>query len=166
MRLEYLPDIGFKLDGQNYNWGENRKLIRDKLQNSHEEDDRTFEIAESLSEANSPNIEQRRDIYEDIADSTNYFFLSYNKDGLLHELEVHWGLDIVIFGVRMEFDKKIDTYIKQLEAAGFEPKEIEDGTYLFEKLKMTISDAAAMGGDGNDLSYFYSSKEIGHLLEG
>ncbi|MGB0391856.1 MAG: hypothetical protein ACPGD5_09810 [Salibacteraceae bacterium] len=165
MTIEYIPDIGFKLGSNNFNWGESREEVRQKLKNRHEEDDRVIENTGSDKEDTNQNIQQRRDIYEDIENGTNYFFLSFDNDNCLNELEVHWGVNVKINDVEMEFEKDITIYLKQIKSSGYEFEVLEEGNYLCKKLKMTIADSQAMGGKGNDLSYFYSSNNIEHLIE-
>ena len=65
----------------------------------------------------------------------------------------------------MEFGKDIDIYLNHLKLKGYHFKEIEQGNYLFEKLKITIADSESTGGDGNGLSYLYSGQDIEHLIE-
>lgn len=165
MIIEYISDKGFILGTTSFNWGEDRKLVREKLKNRHEEDDDIIEMAESFGNDLNHNTSRRRDIYEDVDNGENYFFLSYDEERCLNELEVHWGINIQINDVEMEFEKDINIYLKQIESNGFEYTELEKGNYLFKKLKMTIADAESMGGDGSDLSYFYAGQNIDHLIE-
>jgi len=165
MTIEYISDKGFILGTYSIDWGEDRKQVREKLKNRHEEDDDIIETAELFGKDFNHNNERRRDIYEDIANEENYFFLNYDKESCLKELEVHWGINVQISGVEMEFEKDITIYLKQLESKGYEYIELEKGTYLFKKLKITIADSESMGGDGKDLSYFYAGKNIEHLIE-
>ena len=165
MKIEYISDKGFILGTNSINWGDDRKMVREKLKNRHEEDDDIIEMAELFSNDLNHNTERRRDIYEDIDNEENYFFLSYDKESCLNELEVHWGINVQINDVEMEFEKDINIYLKQLKSKGYKYIELEKGTYLFNKLKITIADSESMGGDGKDLSYFYAGKNIEHLIE-
>ncbi|WP_298427807.1 hypothetical protein [uncultured Kordia sp.] len=165
MTLEILPNKGFKLNSDIFNWSEEREFVRQKLKNRHKDDDELIEMSQFLNGDTSRYIDQKRDIYQDINGMKNYFFLSYNKDNLLRELEVHWGIKIWIEVIEMEFEKDINTYLNLLNSNGFDFKEIEQGNYLFEKLKITIADSESIGGEGNGLSYLYSGQSIGHLIE-
>jgi hypothetical protein len=165
MRLEILPNKGFKLNSFIFNWSEERKSVRQKLKNRHKEDDRVIEMSQFFNGDTSHDIDQKRDIYQNLNGMKNYFFLSYDKDNLLSELEVHWGIKIWIDNIEMEFEKDINTYLNQLNSKGFDFKEIQQGNYLFEKLKITIADSESIGGDGNGLSYLYSGQSIEHLIE-
>ncbi|WP_299363163.1 hypothetical protein [Winogradskyella sp.] len=93
------------------------------------------------------------------------FFLNYNKNNLLSELEVHWGIKVWIDNIELDFEKDINTYLNELNSKGYNFKEIEQGNYLFEKLKITIADSESTGGDGNGLSYLYSGQNIEHLIK-
>jgi hypothetical protein len=165
MILEYISDKGFILGTTTFNWGESRELIREKLKNRHEQDDDILDMAQSVSKDLNHNIERRRDIYEDLENEENYFFLSYDHINGLKELEVHWGIRVHVDNVEMEFEKDINIYLKQLKSKGHEYKELEQGNYIFKDLKFTIADSASMGGDGNALSYFYAGENIEHLIE-
>jgi len=156
MKIEYIPDKGFRLNSNIFNWEDNRASVRQKLNNQHKEDDRIIEMAQFFGGDKSNDIEQRRDIYQNINNTKNYFFLSYDKEDRLNELEIHLGINVQINNVEMEFEKDIQIYIEKLQHIGYEWIELEKGNYLFEKLKMTIADSESIGGDGNGLSYFYS----------
>lgn len=165
MKLTILPDKGFELNSDIFNWREERESVRLKLKNLHKEDDRVIEMSHFFNGDTSHDIDQKRDIYQDINGTKNYFFLSYDKDNFLSELEVHWGIKVSIDNIELEFEKDINIYLNQLTSKGYDFKEIEQGNYLFEKLKITIADAESTGGDGNGLSYLYSGQDIEHLIE-
>lgn len=165
MTLEILPNKGFKLNSDIFNWSEERESVRQKLKNRHKEDDRLIKMSQFFEGDTSHDIDQKRDIYKDINGMKNYFFLNYDKNNLLSELEIHWGIKILIDDIEMEFEKDINTYLNQLNSNGFDFKEIERGNYLFEKLKITIADSESTGGEGNGLSYLYLGESIEHLIE-
>ncbi len=165
MKIEYIPGDGFKLNSTFFKWGDDRKSIRNKLNNQHKEDDTIIEMAEFFDGDTSYDIEQKKDVYQDINNSKNYFFLSYDKENRINQLEVHWGINIIIKDIEMAFNKNINIYLDKLASKGYERIEIEEGNYFYKDLKMVIADSESMGGDGGDLSYFYSSKNIEHLVE-
>ena len=165
MKIKYIPNNGFHIDSDKFNWNENRESVRQKIQNQHKTDDRTIEMAEFFGGDKSHDIEQRRDIYENIKNEKNYFFLSYDKDDKLSELEIHWGIEISVKEIELIFQKDISKYLKELNQIGENYLEVEEGNYLFENLKMTIANSESMGGEGKELSYFYSAKNIEHLIE-
>ncbi|MFL1896689.1 hypothetical protein ACJRPK_13360 [Aquimarina sp. 2-A2] len=165
MKIEILPHEGFKLNSDIFRWNDDRKSVRQKLKNQHKEDDKVIEMSEFFDGDTSHDIDQKRDVYQDISGTKNYFFLSYDKDNTLSELEVHWGLKVWIDNIELVFEKDINIYLNQLNSKGYDFKEIEQGNYLFEKLKITISDSESSGGDGNGLSYLYSGQSIEHLIE-
>ena len=165
MKLKYIPNIGFQIGSDKFNWNEDRISVRNKLQNQHKDDDRVIEMAEFFGGDKSHNIEQRRDIYQDINNGINYFFLSYDKDDTLSELEINWGIEISVKEIQLQFEKDINIYLKEFERIGEKYSKTEEGNYLYENLKMTIADSESMGGEGTGLSYFYGSKDIQHLIE-
>ncbi|UTD14791.1 hypothetical protein [Tenacibaculum mesophilum] len=165
MTLEILPDKGFKLNSEFFYWSDERKSVRQKLKTHYKEDDRVIEMSQFFDGDTNHNIDQKRDIYEDTNGMKNYFFLSFDKDNKLCDLEVHWGIKILIDNIEMEFGKDIDIYLNHLKLKGYDFKEIEQGNYLFEKLKITIADSESTGGEGNGLSYFYFGQNIKHLIE-
>jgi hypothetical protein len=165
MTIRYIPNNGFQISSKKFNWNEDRKSIQIKLQNQHENDDKIIEMADFFEGDKSHNIEQRRDIYKDINNEKNYFFLSYDKNDNLSELEIHWGIEILVEEVELRFQKDISKSLFELEQIGENYSEVEEGNYLFENLKMTIANSKSMGGKGNGLNYFYSAKNIEHLIE-
>ncbi|WP_420551970.1 hypothetical protein [Tenacibaculum aiptasiae] len=165
MILEILPNKGFKINTDIFNWNEDRKLVRQKLKDKHKEEDETIEVSQFFDGDTSHNIEQRRDVYQNIKEEENYFFLNYNKNNQLQELEIHWGVKVKINKIEMEFGKDITSYLNQLSSQGYEFKEIEHGNYLFKELKIVIANAEAMGADGNGFSYIFTTQDIEHLIK-
>lgn len=163
MVFEYFPNKGFQIGDQFFNWGEDRESVRQKLKQVHKADDRVIEMAEYFDGDESQNIETKKDIYQDIAEETNYFFLSYDKDEMLSELEIHWGIIIKVEGLELQFEKPVPEYVEQLERRGFQSIKEED--FFFPELKMVIADNESTGGEGNGLSYFYAAKNVDHLFE-
>lgn len=165
MKIEILPNEGFKLNSDIFRWNDDRKSVRHKLKNQHKEDDNVIEMSQFFDGDTSHDIDQKRDVYQDLSGMKNYFFLSYDKDNFLNELEIHWGIKVWIDNIELELEKNINIYLNQLNSKGYDFKEIEQGNYLFEKLKITIADSESIGGDGNGLSYLYSGQNIEHLIE-
>ena len=165
MILEILPNKGFKFNSNIFNWNEDRDSVRQKLEYQHKEDDIVIEMAHFFDGDISQDINQKRDIYQDINEMKNYFFLSYNKDNQLNQLEVHWGIKISIDKIEMEFEKDMNIYLNELKLKGYDFNKIEEGNYLFKKLKISIPNSESTGGNGNGLSYLYSGQSIHHLIE-
>lgn len=165
MKITYVPNIGFQLDSENFNWNDGRDSVRHKLRNQHKDDDRVIEMSEFFGGDKSHDIEQRRDIYEDVNGEKNYFFLSYDEEDKLSELEINGGIEIFIKEIQLIFEKDINTYLEAFKKIGEKYVETEEGNYLFEDLKMTIANSESMGGEGNGLTYFYGARSIEHLIE-
>ncbi|WP_299888265.1 hypothetical protein [uncultured Lacinutrix sp.] len=165
MKIEILPNEGFKFNSDIFYWNDDRKLVREKLKNQHKEDDKLIEMPQFFNGDTSYDIDQKRDVYQDTSGTKNCFLLSYDKDNQLIELEVHSGIKVWIDNIALEFEKDIKIYLNQLNSKGYDFKEVEQGNYLFEKLKITIADSESIGGDGNGLSYLYSGQSIEHLID-
>lgn len=165
MQIQITSNKGFSINSLNFVWGESRTLVRQKLNNQHQEDDRVIELSLTSQEGSNSNIIQKRDIYEDANGEQNFFFLNYNKQGYLIEIEVHEGINIQIENVLLEFEKDISAYLKLMHSNGFDYVELNSGNYFFEKLHITIASSQSMGGTGNGLSYFYFGKNVDHLVE-
>lgn len=164
MTLEYYPDTGFSINSENFKWGDSREAIRQKLGQTHQEDDRIIGLGQYFGGDVSHDIYQRRDIYENLSSSENSFFLSYDSQLKLDQIEVHEGITILIANIVLTFGEDIDKYVLALKSMDDEHLELDEGNHLFKNLKLTISNSEANGGDGNGLSYFYASTDVSHLL--
>jgi len=158
MEIEYLSDAGFRINSAFINWDDDRLFIRSIFKGIHKEDDKIFEFEDE-------NIEQRRDVYQNYLGEDNCFFLNYNSNDQFSEIEIHWGMSIIIKGVRLVFENELSDVIKSINALGFDAIEMGKGEFFFPELRMTIADGEAMGGNGNGLSYFYATKDVSHLSE-
>ncbi len=158
-RLDYIPDIGIKLNSTTLNWLTTRDNVRNLLNLPYTVADNVIDIGENET------IESKRDVYQNINGDENYIFLNYNADNLLNEVEVHWGVDIFVKDIVLNFNNHIQDNINALKKLTGNYREIEPGNYLFKDLKLTIADSESCGGDGNELSYFYATTDITHLDE-
>ena len=165
MNLEYLPNQGFILNSVKIEWNLERDTVRKRLGNKHKSDDQIIDVAEFFDGDESKNIDQKRDIYESFYSEDDSFFLSYDQNNLLMELEVHSGFDIILDGIKLEFGNEILDYVKKFQMKGIEWTEIESGNYLMPILKANIMHSESLGGDGTGLRYFYGALDIGHLTE-
>jgi hypothetical protein len=147
LTLKYVPDFGVYLNDLEFRWGTERAAARRLLQNSHSH----FGV-------------QRKDVYEKHLIQNNLFDLSYNRNDLLIEVEVHHGLEIIVANTCLSFENDIADVISKLEKISCAPVQIGHEQFLFKDLKLTIATAYAMGGDGNRLAYFYCSSSVQHLL--
>jgi hypothetical protein len=154
----YKPEIGIQINMKEIRWGGERGMVRKLLDNSHKGDDRTVSLGET-------DLQVRRDIYANFNHEKNYFFLNYDADDRLNEVELHDGGVVEVQTLRLEFGKDVFNMVADLKRSGFSSKETEQGQFLFEDLKMVIATSDAMGGDGNGLAYVYVSNSISHLLD-
>jgi hypothetical protein len=158
--LTYQPDKGVFIGDTLLLWGSDRQQVRRLLNDK-------FEIADNLIDLGDPtqNIVQHRDIYQNYQGQDNFFFLNFDENQQLTELEVHHGFIINVAGVVIDFSMHIDKAADLLEGISRDAIRFSDGTYFFNDLKLTIASSGTMGGDGNQLSYFYCSRDVSHLAD-
>jgi hypothetical protein len=161
--IVYTPNIGIKIDGVELKWGTERSVVRQKLGNTQKTDDKVIDLSKYFNGDESRNIYQRRDIYKQFKDFDNYFFLKYNRQDKLTELEVHRGCEIEIMGIELSFSGNIKIALASLQSLSNTFKQLNPGDYYFKDLKLTIADSLHTGGEGHDLSYFYCSADTSHL---
>ena len=158
MTFYYLPDIGFEVGSKKMAWGEKREVVRRTLADPFQQDDGTLDNSEFFDGDTSHNITYRRDIYDN-------FKTNYDDDDCLSELEIHDKIGISVAGIMLTFGKDISDLLNRLRNVDNQVIELEPGQFLFKNLKMTIGNAASMGGDGNGFNYFYAGKDISHLID-
>ncbi|MEI9957794.1 MAG: hypothetical protein WDM90_16185 [Ferruginibacter sp.] len=139
----YFPNEGISLNQIKIYWGDYRFDIQQLLHNKHSKSD-------SVS---------KRDIYYNFNGEENYFFLNYDEKNLLIEVEIHNGILISINNILLKFGTDFQTAVSLLKNVSADNVETSAGEYLFKDLKLTISNSESMGGEGDNLAYFYCSKE-------
>ncbi len=159
--LTYLPDEGVLIESIKLEWGAAREDARQKFLNVHEEKDSVTD----LGQYGGGVIVQKCDVYQNFNGAENFFFLNYDEESRLTEIELHSGFEIFIGQARLAFGMDISDVAKRLKSLSDDIVELAQGEYFFKELKLTIASADAMGGDGNELSYFFCAKNIDHLLE-
>lgn len=104
-------------------------------------------------------IYQRRDIYQNLNSTENLFFLGYDKEDLLTEIEVHQCSQIKILDIVFDFDFELDVIASLLSRiAPITAK--SEGEYFFKSLKISLMDKRKIGGDDDStLGYFYCASE-------
>jgi len=142
-----------------------RKEVREKLSLKFKEDDNIISIAQYFDGDKSHDIQQKRDIYENVTSDNDLIFIHYNSENRVSELEVHYGYEIKIDGTQIDFETDLAEVIKRFKKIGIKCIELEKGNYLLPTLKITIADRESLGGEGKKLSYFYCSTDISHLTE-
>lgn len=163
MTIEYLPDTGFIYNSEKVEWNTDRSAVRKIFGNKHKENDKIINIAQSFNDDESMNIHQKRDIYKNLNSEESLIFLNYDNGNKLIDLEVHFGYEVLICTILLEFGIEISYFVKLFEKKGFQYTELESGNYLFPELKITIADDQSMGGDGNRLTYFCGTTDVEHL---
>ena len=161
--ITYFPDKGIYIDDKMINWDFDRFKIRNLLGNNHKEDDRIIDLSKYYDGNDEYNIIQRRDVYENYNGKENSFFLNYSKDDLLNEVEIHGGYTILIGDIKIDFDMNFDDAVSLLQSISIDNRQISDGEYFFKDLKLTIAHNEFMGGEGEELAYFYCSNNVDHL---
>lgn len=163
--LSYQPDKSISIDNILLFWNTDRQIVRQLLNEDFEIADNVIDLSEYRNGDKSQNIIQRRDIYKNYKGQDNFFFLNYDKEDKLRDIEIHQGLQININGENFSFSMNIDKVADLLQNISGDKTQLSEGEYLFKALKLTIASGEAMGGEGNELSYFYCSKDITHLIE-
>ncbi len=158
-----MPGTGIRINQHDIEWGMSRESVRQRLGMPHKVDDYVFELKKYFPNEDKPPIETWRDIYKNWRGEDNYFFLYYDRDQRLTQLELHWGMPIRIGTVVLNFGEPLDSAVKQLAETGIAHRAIEEGL-LFEREKFTLSDGAMIGSDREGLAYFYAAADVSHIL--
>lgn len=136
------------------NFGDPRESVRSKLGGSYQEKNQTLSLGDSVA----PMI-QRRDIYDTLAGSTgNFFFLNYDENQLLAEIEVHKCEQIQVIDVVFDFESELDGVADRLSKYGQVDKIY--GGYLFKELHICMEENMEENGT---LKYFYCASDISHF---
>ena len=157
MIISYLPPNKIIIDGSVLAFNEKRDSVRIKLGQQHQEDDQVISIGEPGKE-----IHQWRDIFKNFKSSDNFFFLGYNKEGLLSEVEIHYCDSIEVNDASFSFEEDLESIASKLIKYSPVNKKIE-GEYFFSTIKVVLMDENSMGGEGSSLGYFYCTSDSTHL---
>ncbi len=165
-KIQILSNEGIIINDVNLLWNSDRNDIRNLLNLKYKENDTFIDFSTYFDGDSSHNIHQKRDVYKKIFSKNDLVFLIYDKENKLRELEIHSGYRIVLDDIEFRFNRDIKEYLNIFKNKQIIYKEIEEGNYFFEKLKIVIADNEAMGGDGHNLAYFCVSSDVNHLIEG
>lgn len=158
MILHYLLKNKILIDDVALEFNEARESVRMKLAGSYKADNQIMQIGSS----DKQSMYQRRDIYQNLNSTENFFFLSYDKNDLLSELEVHQCDKIKVLDALFDFNDELDSIA--LELCRYSPiNNQSEGEYFFKDLKIVIMDKTQMGGEGSTLGYFYCAADVTHL---
>lgn len=163
--LTYQPDKSISFGDILLLWGTERRQVRTLLNDKFEIADSVIDLGQYNNADTFKNIIQRRDIYKNYKGQDNFFLFNFDKEDRLRDLEIHHGLDISINGEVINFSMHIEVVAELLNNISGDKKRLSDGEYFFQNLKLTIASCEAMGGDGNELSYFFCGKEVTHLTD-
>lgn len=160
MKVIYIPNEKILIDDITIMFGETRQSIRDKLQAKYKVDDQIID----LNDPDEDLIYQRRDIYENIHGTVNFFFLSYTQNDHLNEIEVHYCEYVTISGIEFSFNDNLNDIVEQLATQSNMVKK-DQGDYFFPSLKLSLWDKQRVGGEGETLGYVYFASDVSHLEE-
>ncbi len=155
MILHYIPTDKIIADMVAFQFLEGRQSVRDKLAWQYQEDNQQFQIG-------GDDMHQRRDIYRNLNDTENFFFLGYDEDDCLAEIEVHFCDKIRVFDIEFDFNEELTSVASKLKAYSDVFKENE-GEVFFRELKISIMNESKVGGSGSQLGYFYCAHDVSHL---
>lgn len=166
MQIEYIPNKGIIVNGNEIYWNESRSTIRPYLENKHREDNQNFTLDSYFEGDEIKIINLRRDIYKDFYSDENLFFLNYNENDEFIEFEFHSDIDIQIEKINLNSKQGLEEIVNKFKINSHKVFEIEPGNYLIPSLKISLMNDEYVGGDkGNTLSYFYVAQDISHLEE-
>ncbi len=163
--VTYQPDKSVSFGDAVLFWDTDRQQVRTLLKEKFKIADNVIDLSQDNNGDTSKNIIQRRDIYKNYKGQENFFFLNFDSNDKLTEIELHHGFIIGITGVDIDFSMDIEKVSELLTSISNDKKQLSEGEYFFEKLKLTIASSEAMGGEGTELAYFYCSKDISHLVD-
>jgi hypothetical protein len=160
MILKYYPPNEIAIDDIDLKFYESRHTVRVKLAREFEEDNQIIKLGDDEIEP----FYMRRDIYKGISPTESFFFLDYDNNDQLTELEVHRCEKIEVLGFPFYFHDELDS-IALILSKYSEISILSEGEIFFRDLKMVISDKRKMGGEGNSLCYFYCATDVSHLVQ-
>ena len=155
MEIKYIPNLGIEINSEKIFWYDSRHHIRLKFKNSHTVDDFEMDNSALFNGDHSYNIVQKRDVYENFENGTNLFFMNYNEEDALIEIEFHTGITLQIENQKIEIGEEMNSVLQKFNSQYIE---IEEGNFYCRELKLNIADDIFMGGDGKGLSYIYIAK--------
>ncbi|MBX2923989.1 MAG: hypothetical protein KF746_17450 [Chitinophagaceae bacterium] len=159
MIIFYNPLRKIFIDETALEFGEKRESIRRKLGKKHIVDDQILQIGDSDTDV----IYQRRDIYQNLNATKNYFFLGYNENDLLSEVEIHNCDKIKVNDFVFNFNDDL-TFIASGLSKYSSVIKYGDGEYLLSDIKVSLLDKSQMGEYGDHhLGYFYCAEDVTHL---
>ncbi len=158
MILQYFPANRIIVDNIVLEFGERRDSVRAELAMDYEEDNQVIQLQDSDMEP----LYMRRDIYKGVSSAELFFFLNYDKNDLLSEVEVHRCERIEVLSISFSFDDELDSVALALSEYS-EIRILSEGEIFFKDLKMVISDKRKMGGEGNTIGYFYCASDVTHI---
>ncbi|WP_153800458.1 hypothetical protein [Foetidibacter luteolus] len=161
--LTYQPGKSISLNNLLLIWDMDRCQTRQLLNDVFEISDTEIDLSQYNNGDTSQNIIQRRDIYRNYQGLHNFFFLNFDKEDKLRDIEIHYGVDVRINGEVINFSMDIEEVAQLLDRVSGEKTILSEGEYFFKNLKLTIASRNAIGGEGSELSYFYCSKNVMHL---
>jgi hypothetical protein len=163
--IKYQPELSISFGDIILSWKIARQVSRELLNCKFKTEDYHFDLNKYDNGVTSEIIKRRRDIYENYNGQQNFFFLNFDNNDKLTEIELHHGFVINIESVDIDFSMDIDKVAELLSSISNNKTKLSDGEYFFEKLKLTIASSEAMGGKGSELAYFYCSMDTSHLIE-
>ena len=146
---EFIPLKGIKCQTVELFFGSNRKSNRELLGNEEE-----FNYSRTTSE----------DSYEEFQNTDTWIRLSYDEYDELNEIEFLQGSlrigELKLIGTKED----VKRILQNLNKINFKLVRKEE-YWINTENKFTISSSKDMGGDSNEIVYFYTTKEIDHLLD-
>lgn len=159
MVLECIPLKEIIIDKIRLPFGITRELARAKLGGVYEEQNE-----EILLEGTTQPIIQRRDLYNQV-ESSDFFFLHYDQDDQLTELEVHHCKRIKLFDIEFNFTDEAELIASELSHHAAVTQELT-GHWHFPALHVYLMDEKYMGGEDSSLLGYFACSAAGRDCQG
>lgn len=158
MIITYIKIDYFKFGEKLISFGSKRNDIREVLDVEYEIEDQVISFGDG-----EPPMNIKRDVYQD-SKFRYYFFLNYDNDDFLEEIEVHYCEKIILPEFEINFHLNFNDLIRKM-MGNYNTKIISEGEILLLSLNMVMASDKKMGGESENLSYVYFAKNINHLME-
>ncbi len=161
MEIEYGLYHGITMNGCDLPWGISREEARAKLNLPYRVQDTVTDFSKFGIDK---IIEQRRDIYGDLALGNHYIFLGFDNDSNLRECELHLFGSFRIGDIILFHEQPIEEVLDLLARLSQIRNETGHEQFDYPALKMSVASSDGMGGEEGDhgLSYIYIAANVDH----
>jgi hypothetical protein len=123
-------------------------------------------MAEYFDGSSEFNITQNRDVYELFDNENCLFFLNYDKEQKLQEIEIRNNVVFKIGASVFSLNSPLDQVILEMQTFSGKMIQIEEGGYLFIDLGIVFWCEDFFANSSPRLDYIYCSRDVSHLIKG